>query len=230
MMLFVFWFTSKAFVPVSHSIESYFSYLFWGEFILFLPLSLLQQNIRIGKKMAVRGTFDLLLVTKRHPIKYFSTFSLGYFVKDFIKLLVLMCIAVTFFELTLNLQYFAQLLIYILISSLFFSLIGVTIGLSLIFWGRGEGVWGQLLSFLSIMAGAYFPISTFSNQIVVMGKFLNPLQTYLEYGRMIMSKGYSYVPVNLLIWFFAIVIIYSFLYRFGLKSYKKNGPPAGMTL
>lgn len=230
MMLFVFWFTSKAFVPVNYNVKSYFNYLFWGEFILFLPLSLLQQNIRIGKKMAIRGSFDLFLVTKRHPLKYFSTFSLGYFFKDFIKLLLLILIALIFFELNFNSKLFVQLLIYILASSIFFSLIGVTIGLSLIFWGRGEGIWGQLLSFLSIMAGAYFPISTFSNQIVKIGKFCNPLQTYLEYGREIINNGYSSIPISLFIWFIATVIVYSFIYSIGLKSYKKNGPPAGITL
>ncbi len=230
MMLFVFWFTSRAFVPISHNIESYFHYLFWGEFILFLPLSLLQQNIRVGKKMAIRGTFDLLLVTKINPLKYFFTFSLGYLVKDIFKLLILIIMAVLFFELSLSWTNTFTLFIYIFISSLFFSLIGVSIGLSLIFWGRGEGIWGQLISFLSIMAGAYFPMSNFSELIVRVGKVLNPLQTYLEYGRSIESEGLSALPVGLGLWFIVIIIIHIFLYRFGLESYKKNGPPAGITL
>jgi hypothetical protein len=230
MMLFVFWFTSRAFVPVSHNIESYFSYLFWGEFILFLPLSLLQQNIRTGKKMAIRGTFDLFLVTEMNPLKYFFTFSLGYFAKDIFKLIILLIMAVLFFELDLSTVNIFTLLIYIFISSLFFSLIGISIGLSLVFWGRGEGVWGQLLSFLSIMAGAYFPLSTFSDQVVTIGKILNPLQTYLEYGRLITSDGITFFPVTLCLWFVVITMGHITLYSIGLKSYRKYGPPAGISI
>jgi len=63
-MLFVFFYTSKAFVPVQKSDASYFEYLFWGEFILYAPLNVLAQNVRMAKKLALRKTFDFFLVRK----------------------------------------------------------------------------------------------------------------------------------------------------------------------
>lgn len=235
-MLFVFWFTSKAFKPNSLVGENYFYYLLIGEILLFLPLSLMQQNIRLGKKIGIRGTFDFLLTKKISISKYFFSFTMVYFFKDLLKTICLLTLSAAIFYLPLNLNQLLSLFIYLLLGCLIFSFLGMIIGLSLIFWGRGEAIWGQTLSILSILGGAYFPLNVFPNWLNITMIQLNPIAVYLELGREIARHDLFIVldqyPLSmaLLSWLLVAFLLYKQVYYFGLKYYKRNGPPSEITI
>lgn len=228
LMLVVFWFTSQAFAPRSLDYGNYFDYLIIGELVLYLPLMLFQQNIRLGKKMGRRGTFDFLYVNHKSVWRYFSQFTLLYFFKDAVKLLLLVILCQLFFTLPLNVGTLVMLFGYIFYLCVLFSLLGMTIGLSLIFWGRGEGVWGQFISLASVLGGAYFPIKVFPLWLQKISLLLNPITGFLEFGRAIARGSFTEMS-SIIVWSALIPIIYGMVYHVGLRHYRKCGPPSDIT-
>jgi ABC-type multidrug transport system permease subunit len=229
MMLVVFWYTSLAFKPQLDNGVSYFDYLLMGEVILYLPLLLLQHNVRLGKKMARRGTFDFFFVNKVNILNYFFYYSLAYLIKDFIRLLLLILLSAFLFSFPIGLLQLALLLSYIVVISFFTMLIGIAVGLSLIFWGRGEGSFGQFISLLTILGGAYFPLSVFPQWLQKLSLSFNPLTGFLEYGRDLTRGLWQTPPLAIFIWPFVILLFYKFIYSYGLKYYRNNGPPTDIT-
>lgn len=229
LMLTVFWFTSLAFKPTTLTGDRYFDYLLIGEFILYLPLLLLQQNIRLGKKMARRGTFDFLHVQGIASWRYFMSFSQVYFVKDLIKLIIMMIVTKIFFTLPLSAVSIVGLLIYVSLVSFLFALLGMAIGLSLVFWGRGEGVWGQFISLGSVLGGAYFPVMVFPVWLQKASLILNPITCFLEYGRSLVKGNYAAVSPSMVLWVILIPMVCYIVYTLGLKRYLKWGPPSDIS-
>ena len=229
MMLAVFWYTSQAFVPIKEMGTSYFVYLVTSEIILYLPLVLLQQNIRLGKKIARRGTFDFLYVREVSLLRYFSTFTMAYFCKDFVKLMILLVMSILIFGYSLEVKEMIVILTYISILSLLCATIGMGIALLLIFFGRGEGVWSQVISFSSLLAGAYFPLHVFPDWLQTVSLSLNPLTLFLEYGREISFGNYSFPSLGMIIWCCLIPLANYFIYIKGLEIYRKRGAPADIT-
>ena len=143
----------------------------------------------------------------------------------------MLSVAVSFFSLNVSYLSLLMLFFFIAIQSLFCALLGMAIGLIVIFTGRGEGLWGQLTSFLSLFAGAYFPIKVLPTWLQEVSFALNFITAYLEQGRgfIYSQTNYELWPI-LLIWWLAIALFLGIVSRFGLRYYKKHGPPSDITL
>lgn len=230
-MLIVFWYTSQAFTPKEPGDVNYFEYLFWGEFILYIPLNVLAQNVRLAKKLAYRKTFDFFLVREISIPVLFLKNGISHGLWALMKMLFFLIFSILFFSLDVSPLSLMTLIGFISIQSLFCSLLGMAIGLIVIFTGRGEGLWGQLTSFLSLFAGAYFPLKVLPPWLREISTSLNFITAYLEQGRALVYSKVSYElwPI-LCVWWLVIVMFLGIVSKFGLRYYKKHGPPSDITI
>ena len=229
LMLATFWFTSKAYAPANLDQQGYFAYLLIGELCLHLPFSILFQGIRLMKRLGLSGVVDQLLVAQNSLFRLVFCFLSIYFVKGIIRLFLLILSAGLFFELPFPIAmtpkfFFLQVIVFFPIFFLSFS-----VGSIVLFWGRGENIWGQISSWLSFLSGAYFPILIFPVWIQSLLPVINPFALYLEICRRLLRQDglslFTYEWIGIFCWFFFFILATVVTFRFGLSAYRKRGPP-----
>jgi ABC-type polysaccharide/polyol phosphate export permease len=116
-----------------------------------------------------------------------------------------------------------------LLSFLPIVFLSLSIGCIVLFWGRGESIWGQVSSWLSFLSGAYFPVAIFPSWIRESLHFLNPFALFLEISRS--ALGPSVISFKYNQYFYAgswttlFLIALFLIHHFGMIKYRKDGPP-----
>jgi ABC-type uncharacterized transport system permease subunit len=229
LLLATLWFTSKAYSPVALNQVDYFEYLLIGELVLHLPFSLLYQGLRLMKRIGLSNTADQLIVANRSILKMASSFLGVYFLKNCVRLILLFVLASLFFKAPFSLEQIPIYFLIVLLSSIPFVMLSLSLGSIVLFWGRGENIWGQVSSWMSFLSGAYFPLSIFPQWLQELLPFINPFALYLEMSRKALSSsslesisGESFMLVGWTI-FFGVCLAIS--YKMGLSKYRKSGTP-----
>ena len=234
LLLIMLWFTSKAYIPHNLNQTGYFQYLLIGELVLHLPFSLLFQGVKVMKRLGLSGGVDQLLVADKSVFKFAWSFLFVYFFKGFLRLALLLLISQLLFELPFEGAKMGTFIVTLAASFIPFSLLSLAIGSVVLFWGRGENIWGQISSWLSLLSGAYFPLSIFPMDLHKILPFINPFALFLEISRGVLgTKDYVISSGEFLaigIWISLFTAMAAIFFNLGLKQYKRRGPPASYSL
>ncbi len=229
LLLATLWFTSKAYTPNNLGERGYFEYLLIGELLLHLPFSLLFQGVRIMKRIGLSSALDQLLVANKSVLKMAGSFLVVYFFKSCIRLFLLFMLSFLFFKAPFAVKFIPYYVMMLIAGVIPFALLSLSIGSVVLFWGRGENIWGQISSWLSFLSGAYFPLSTFPKWAHGVLPFINPFALYLELGRRLLSSNSFSLALSeittLLAWVAGFTISLVLTYSFGLAGYRKRGAP-----
>lgn len=233
-ILTVFWYTAKAFVPnikvFGTSSIDYFTFIVIGETVLRIPSFFITVITRELKNATLNGTFESLLLFPQRPQMPFIISAISSSLIEFTRVCMVLVIAKYVFAIKLEL--FNCLLAFIL---QFFSL-PIFIGLGLLsvsiflFLGRGDGLIIKVVSIATILAGAYFPISVLPEAFGSTLKIISPFNLLLDSTRNIFSSGYQFEffiknMTYLLIWGGILFPLGYYLFGTGLKHYKDKNRP-----
>lgn len=164
MALVAYWFTSQAIGGVLADRPdwynlSYFEYVIVGEIFITLPLALAEAWIRGIRFLQITSNLEEIMLNHKRPLVSLYKVSMSLIVRDVIS--VVFMVAVLGFLLNFRVDWARSVAAFgfMLMSLPLFAAMGGALGVSFLFWGRGQGLVSQGLYFLSLMAGTFFPIS-----------------------------------------------------------------------
>lgn len=229
LMLATFWFTSKAFSPVGLNRQDYFHYLIIGELSLHIPFAILFQGVRFMKRLGLSSLADQLIVAEKSILIFVLHFLAIYFVKSLLRIFFILALSGLFFSFPMDGKDLLTLVFLQVFAFFPVSLLSLSVGSLVLFWGRGESIWGQLSSWLSFLSGAYFPLQVFPSWIGKVLPLANPFTFFLQLSRRALSDGFNSIDTfNILIFvgwtffFFAALVV---VFKLGLRRYQRVGPP-----
>jgi len=233
-VLLVFWYTAKAFVPnleiFSGKAIDYFTFIVIGETALRIPsffISIIGQNM---KNATLDGVFDNHLLLKYSPQYSFFIEGLCASFFEILKVALVLFLASVFF--VIDITFYALLLAIPiqLISILIFTGLGLISVSILLVLKRGEAWLMRLVSVATILAGAYFPTTVLPYGLDIHLRFASPFNLLLESTRQIMHEQISYQTYFqscfiLFLWAILLSTFGYFLFSKALDLHKKSDKP-----
>jgi len=233
-VLLVFWYTAKAFVPnleiFSGKAIDYFTFIVIGETALRIPSFFITIVSRNMKNATLDGAFENHLLLKHSPQYAFFIEGLCASIFEILKVALVLFLATVFF--VIDVTFYALLLAIPiqLISILIFTGLGLVSVSILLVLKRGEGWLMRLVSIATILAGAYFPTTVLPYGLNVHLHYASPFNLLLESTRQIMHEQISYHTYFqscfiLSIW--AVILLTSgyILFSKALELHKKSDRP-----
>lgn len=159
--------------------QSYFTYIVVGEVSLYIVSGLLQQAAVLVRSWHERAIFSFLLTVPANFYLIICSQLLARIPRAILFVLLQLVLASVLFDFELSLESMIVLLLYPLMAIPLFLSIGLCIiGLILIF-GRGQSLIFYLFNLMSILSGAYFPLSLLPPKFQAILAF-NPYSMVLE--------------------------------------------------
>lgn len=224
--LFLYFYTSKAIGDNFHDLEmNYFSYILIAELVLLIPSYLVSFSVDQMKQWKTRGLFDYLLSVPVTMLWILTLRSLAIIPRCLFLLSVQLFIAVVIFDFNISLSFLASLFFFSLASFPLFFLMGI-LALSLfLLTGRGSASLGYFNTVLSLLSGAYFPLS-------VLPEWLSSIAVTTPYAYLLSMarKSYGQMSVDsisnellgLFVWSVLFLFLSILLFKKSLKFYKNN--------
>ena len=231
--LLVYWYTSKAFSSSVNSEltlfkGSYFDFILIGELTFILPMIFYNGPLDVIRKLVAEGTLESLIMTGERVQKSFLIHMLSTIPSQLTFLLFYLVIAYFIFGFSVPLQFvFLAVLINLLALPLFYGL-GMVASSIFLITGRGSGVISQLAAFLSILSGAYFPLSVLPTWLSYWGSKLSPFQLLMESTRAtfngeLMLTNFALLSVPFIIWSLLLFPLGYYLTGLAFESIRKRG-------
>lgn len=223
--LYIYYYTSQSFKldttllnPSSDS--SYFSYIVIGELFISMPIFLFDGMFRKVKEALAQGvwlTYSILPISK-YRILFNLMFSA--LPKELLRIGVTLLCAMIFFKLEMTLSSIIYASIVTMILAPIFLSFGIILSVLLVKTGRGQGALSYVNTFLTIGAGAYFPLSVLPEALAKILSY-SPLTFILESIRNYnYTNDYQYFSTH----FFSIAPWYIFvpIALFSVNKYLKG--------
>ena len=232
-LLNIYWFTAKAFVPESSLVElkgtNYFVFILVGELTLSVPAVLLSSFSRSIRQNLLEGTFEQLSLS---PVPFVQLITIQGLVSGIIELIFVILTFVAafiFFDLNFSFTGWVQAgFIQLLALPLFIGL-GLLVGSLLLNLGRGEASLGMITTILTVLSGAYFPTKVLPEALAETVNRLSPFNILLFQTRLSLGSpqfendiiGLSLLlGVGVVIFLLAILIL-----NWSIDSYKQKSKP-----
>jgi ABC-type polysaccharide/polyol phosphate export permease len=186
--ILIYHFTAKAFVPkegtgLNFFGEDFFSFLFWGDLVLRIPQNFFFSPVNNLKQSIAENTFEPLILHAGSEQLIFLGLAVMQIFRELITVVVMIVIAVVFFDLHLP----SASLLKVVLLTLAFTPVYVSIGIvmaALIFRAeKGEGILYLFSNGLAILAGMYFPVEVFPEFLQKIGLYLSPYSFFLRTAR-----------------------------------------------
>ena len=233
-ILTVFWYTAKAFVPnisiFSGSAVDYFTFIVIGETTLRIPsffVTIIGRNIR---NSTLDGTFESHLLLKTTPQFNFFLEGLTGATLEFLKVLIVLSLACIIFRLDITISSFIKTIPLQILSIFVFAGIGLISVSILLILGRGDSWPMKGVSLATIFAGAYFPTSVLPHNLDSILLYVSPFNTLLETTRSIISNksleiSYEMGLLALFTWAFISMLIGHQSLKYAIRFHKKRSKP-----
>jgi len=234
MILLVFWYTAKAFVPnleiFSGKAIDYFTFIVVGETALRIPAFFVTVISRNMKNATLEGAFDNHLLLPCSPQYSFMIGGIGASIFEILKVILVLVLAWCFF--TIDITFYSLVLAAPLQIMAIFIFIGL--GLmsvsALLVLKRGEAWIMKIVSIATILAGAYFPTTVLPYGLDSHLYYASPFNLLLESTRKILSQemsphNYLVSSVILLAWAISLFTLGYFLFSKALHMHKKSAQP-----
>ncbi|OFZ49694.1 MAG: hypothetical protein A2381_05685 [Bdellovibrionales bacterium RIFOXYB1_FULL_37_110] len=233
-ILGVFWFTAKAFVPnleiFSGKAIDYFTFIVIGETALRIPAFFITVIGRNMKNAALEGTFDHHLLLSCSAQYSFMIGGISASLFEILKVILVLSLAATIFVIdvtfiSLILAALMQIISIFIFTGL--SLISVSV---LLILKRGEAWIMKIVSIATILAGAYFPTTVLPYHLNNYLYYVSPFNLLLESTRKIIHQEMSYqdylaANLALLGWAIMLFTLGYFLFSQALHFHKKSNQP-----
>ncbi len=224
--LSIYYYTSKAFGDSFKDLGvSYFVFVLVGELSLYLASTMFDFPLKTVKQWKSRGIFDYFLTTKISIFNLIVLRSICTIPRIFIQILLQIILAVSFFNLDISFTDVVVIMIFPLFSLPIFISLGFVALSIFLFTGRGNSVLGYISTGLSVLAGAYFPLSVLPGWLQRVG-ISTPFAQLLEGIRLfIQTNEFSHLFVNtlsLLTWNILGIVLSWFLFQKAIRFYKEN--------
>ena len=231
-ILTVFWYTAKAFVPnlevFKNNASDYFTFIVIGETALRIPSFLISVFTRNLKNWVIEGALETYLLYPGRQTVPFILSGIASALFELIKIIIIITMAKTIFTLHLP--------VYALLWALIFQLccLPLFIGLGLIsttiflYLGRGDGIIMKLTSLATILAGAYFPTSVMPEHLEKIVNWLSPFNLLLNTTRQIITLETTSLlsqALSMALTGIFFLLVGYWLFNHGLTYYKKKSKP-----
>lgn len=160
MTLVVYHYTSVAFGPNFNDLGvNYFTFILVGELTLLSGSSMLDFVVRQMRSWKVRGIFDYTLSTPMSAVSLVVLRSLAAWPRDIILVMTQLLLAALFFDLALAPLDVVVVLFYPMLAAPAFLGLGMLALSIMLVTGRGGSAISYITMGLTVLAGAYFPLT-----------------------------------------------------------------------
>lgn len=230
--LTVYWYTSKAFAgAISAQIQQfngrYFDFIVIGEIAFLLPTVFYTGPLQIIKRWVSNNTFESLIMTGRSELsELWTQVSAGIPSQACFASLYLF-IAHFAFDWSVSLSSLGLMILLNLLSLPLFFTLGLVMTSVFLLTGKGSSLMGQLVTFLAIFSGAYFPIHVLPSWLTQMSSH-SPFQIFMESSRLILANQWDQVQWGTLtsvlgLWTLVTSMIAIGLFKLSLSQIRKRG-------
>ncbi|MBT4761628.1 MAG: hypothetical protein HOO06_08035 [Bdellovibrionaceae bacterium] len=210
--LFVYFYTAKAFIPKSDFSAQvggdYFSFIVLGELTLLIPVTLLSLYSQQIKQCYFNGTLDLLRVSGRGIEKNIISLATPKLLIVLVKIIITFLFAILLFDFHMPLKVSFGFLVLQLISLPCFLGIGLAAAAVVIYFGRGDKALVVASNFLTVLAGVYFPLTVFSENIQSILVNFSPFGLLLNTVRELSTGNLSLETNMVFIYFLVSLVIF----------------------
>lgn len=232
MTLSVYWFTSKAFAgEVETQIQQfnlrYFDFIVIGEITFLLPTLFYSRPLEVIKHWLNNNTFETLLMTGRNPISEIVTQVCATLPSQLCFGAIYLAMAHFFFQWEVELLNFMGFLALNLLYYPLFFFMGLLMTSIFIITGRGSNIMGQMIAFVAIFSGAYFPLyvlpAAVSNALLYF-----PFEALMKNSRYLLASQWSEINgvtfmFSLGLWTFLAAAMAISTFRYSLHCIRKRG-------
>ncbi len=186
--ILIYHYTAKAFVPKAGSGlnffgEDFFSFLFWGDLVLRIPQSFFFSPVNNLKQAIAESTFEPMILHTRSEQLIFLSLSVMQIFRELITVIVMIAIAVIFFDLHIPPAGLLKMVLLTLAFTPVYVSIGIMMAALIFRLEKGEGILYLFSNCLAILAGMYFPVEVFPEFIQKIGLYLSPYSYFLRTAR-----------------------------------------------
>jgi len=231
MMLTIYWFTAKAFVPKLEILGSvgsdYFTFIVVGELALAIPATLITHCVQTFRSYCHTGTLEPMLVARTpfERILVLSAFSSVILALGTSLFTVL--VATTIFRLDINLSHVGYAIVFQIVAYPIFLAIGLFSGAVFIYFGRGAGLISSFAGLVGVFAGVYFPTTVFPKQAHELLTLISPYNLLVNQTRNVLIEGWTSVASqSLLLLFVGGLVFFPLAYYFlgiSVEKHRKRG-------
>lgn len=187
-MLMIYWFTSQAFAPRIDGVGDYFTFIVVGELTLALPAFLVVSYPRYLKLLTQENTLEHILTA---PFSFSLKLSMHVWAGAAFEMLrialVASAVAAWLGVFSLNVLTWGLLLFAALPLFCGLGAVGAAVVLT---FGRGDRAVAALSTGLTVVAGAYFPVTVLPSFVAQPAALLSPFNVLLEAARETLAHGW----------------------------------------
>lgn len=187
--LVVYYFTSKALGPAVNYGGDYFLFLVVGEAALFIPLAMWNGVVTQVKNGAGEGTLELWMTLPNSMAGLMALQTLALVPREAFRFLLVLLLAYGFFGLKLSLAHAACVFLVGMASLPLFLAGGMVAASFVLISRRGLTAIAQLGGVFTVLAGAYFPLSSLPPSVKWLSQNLSPFTWTLQLARDGAARG-----------------------------------------
>lgn len=194
--LTLYWFTSMALNSVMDQkqawlAESYFDFILLGELIVAFPIAVAVGIMGAARFFATEGLHEELSMHPKglgYPV---VLQGVSYASIEFVSQVFILLGAILIFDFRVELSAAFYILLSVGLSLPIFAGLGLMVAAVYYRTGRGQGLFSQALSLMSVFAGVYFPLSVMPDWLEKLVKYASPLTLLVQ-----SSREYSFGQSN----------------------------------
>ncbi|MBK9294685.1 MAG: hypothetical protein IPM57_09625 [Oligoflexia bacterium] len=215
-----------------HFEGNYFSYILIGDIALAIP-ALLFTSVAMRLRESINdGTFEAILVSPPKTYFIYLLWGLASLPRELVRIFLLLLTATFLFDFNIReYQWFNLFILEILFFPIFLAL-GLLGATMLIFWGRGVSVINQAALMLTVLAGAFFPVTVLPEIAQKISFYFSPFSLFLVTARKVLQSDWSVFTTALPwigIWFITSLPLSVLLFNLAIDHNKKRGSPLLVT-
>lgn len=199
---------------------NYFDFIVIAELALYVPLYLIESPMRNLKEQIDSRILNTMITLKWSPLIILVSSAYNDFLRVIWRLVLSLIILFIFFETSLNIDHIKSAFILLILNIPFAMSIGILLCAIYLYFGRGQFLVGQVNVFLSVLSGAFFPITVFPEAL---NKFVSNYLPFASYLTSLRNADISDLRfTSTLVWLFLLIIIYEF-FKKSLRIYSERG-------
>lgn len=199
---------------------NYFDFIVIAELALYIPLYLIESPMRNLKEQIDSRVLNTMITLKWSSLTILVSSAYNDFLRVIWRLVLSLGILFFFFETSLNIDHIKSALILLTLNIPFAMSIGILLCAIYLSLGRGQFLVGQVNVFLSVLSGAFFPISVFPEAL---NKFISNYLPFASYLTSLRNADISDLKfTSTLVWLFLLIIMYKF-FKKSLRIYSERG-------
>lgn len=191
---------------------NYFDFIVAAELALYIPLYLIEAPMRNLKEQIDSKVFNTLITLKWSTLSILISSCYNDFLRVIWRLVLSLGVLTFFFETSLNIKHIKAAVILMILNIPFALAVGMFLCALYLYFGRGQFLVGQINVFLSVLSGAFFPITVFPK---ILNEFVSQYIPFANYLTSLRNADLSNLSYQSAI--FWIVILF-FIFKFFKKS------------